>query len=49
MRFLQMNTFNIQLNLCKTATLKIQNNGLQTDYRLMHVKRIAECSKVSIL
>ena len=34
----------IQLNLCKTVTLVFKTN-----YRLMQVKIIAECSKGSIL
>ena len=40
----------IQKNLCKTATLKkTENCFCKTNYRLMQVKSIAECSKGSIL
>ena len=40
----------VQLNLCKTATLKkTENCVFNTNFRLMQVKRIAECSKGSIL
>ena len=36
-------------NLCKTATLKKTKMVFKTDYRLMQVKSIAECSNGSIL
>ena len=39
----------VQYNLCKTAPLKTTKNGLKTNYHLMQVKSIAECSKGSIL
>ena len=42
--------FKIQQNLCKTATLKkTKKLVFKTNHRLMQVKRIAECSKWSIL
>ena len=34
---------------CKTATLKDQKLVFKTDYHLMQVKKIEECSKGSIL
>ena len=41
---------NIQLNLCKTTTLKKDHKLVfKTNYCLMQVKSIAECSKGSIL
>ena len=40
----------MQYNLCETATLKKdQNMVFKTDYGLMQVKSIAECSKGSVL
>ena len=42
-------SISIQLNLCKTVTLKKPEIGFQCQFRLMQVKSIAECSKGSIL
>ena len=40
----------VQLNLCKTATLKKTKNCFsKTNYRLMQVKSFSECPKWSIL
>ena len=41
----------VQYNMCKTATLIKTENWFQavTNYRLMQVRSIAECSKGSIL
>ena len=40
----------VHVNLCKTATLKKTKKLVYyTNYRLMQVKSIAECSKRSIL
>ena len=36
-------------NLCETATLKTPKLVFKTNYRLMQVKSIAECSKGRIL
>ena len=41
-------THNIQLNLCKTATLK-KKLFFKTIYHLMKVKSMAECCEGSIL
>ena len=49
-QFVGKTSFKLQLNLCKTATLKRpQNCFFMTNYRLLQVKRIAECSKERIL
>ena len=39
----------ITVNLCKTATLKKTRIVFKTNYRLMQVKIIAECSNSAIL
>ena len=38
----------VQLSLCKTATLKRLKLVFKTNFRLMQVESIAECSKVPL-
>ena len=38
----------VQLSLCKTATLKKTKIVFKTNFRLMQVESIAECSKVPL-
>ena len=49
LNFVKSEFLYIQLNLCQTATLKDPKMFFKTNYRLMQVKSIAECSKGSIL